>query len=268
MRKIVLVLTLLWTFAFTQTAKQDCEECTSTLPGDIFSEIDKDYANVAKFYEKCCDCNQYDACQKLGILYGDGKGVEKNSKKEFELIKKPCDGGSVRGCTSLAYQYHLGGNVKQDHKKALELFKKACEGNYGLSCYMSATYYTGEYEENGIEKDDKKVIGFYTKACDKGLALGCTILGGIYHSGDFGTEKDNKKASYFYKKACNGADDQWSACAAYAAYAEDKDKLEAARYYKKACELGKADPLAKNEKSAQIVQFACRSYNSIKSLIE
>lgn len=268
MRKIVLVLTLLWTFAFTQTAKQDCEECTSTLPGDIFSEIDKDYVNAAKFYEKCCDCNQYDACQKLGILYGDGKGVEKNSKKGFELIKKSCDGGSVRGCTSLAYQYHLGGNVKQDHKKALELFKKACEGNYGLSCYMSATYYTGEYEENGIEKDDKNVIGFYTKACDKGLALGCTILGGIYHSGDFGTEKDNKKASYFYKKACNGADDQWSACAAYAAYAEDKDKLEAARYYKKACELGKADPLAKNEKSAQVVQFACRSYNSIKSLIE
>ena len=128
MRKIVLVLTLLWTFAFTQTAKQDCEECTSTLPGDIFSEIDKDYANAAKFYEKCCDCSQYDACQKLGILYGDGKGVEKNSKKGFELIKKSCDGGSVRGCTSLAYQYHLGGNVKQDHKKALELFKKACRG--------------------------------------------------------------------------------------------------------------------------------------------
>lgn len=51
----------------------------------------KDYIQAEKYFEKACDLKYGGGCATLGMLYDDGKGVEKNLIKATQYASKACD---------------------------------------------------------------------------------------------------------------------------------------------------------------------------------
>ncbi|WP_269203557.1 tetratricopeptide repeat protein [Helicobacter pylori] len=46
----------------------------------------QDFSKARKYFEKACDLNISGGCGALGVLYDDGEGVEKNSKKSRSIL--------------------------------------------------------------------------------------------------------------------------------------------------------------------------------------
>ncbi|GAA9480421.1 hypothetical protein BTM451_01190 [Helicobacter pylori] len=96
----------------------------------------QDFSKAKEYFEKACDLNISGGCGALGALYGDGEGVEKNSKKAAQFYSKACDLKDGWGCSFLGVLYYNGDGVKQDSKKAAALFEKACKLGYKKACEM------------------------------------------------------------------------------------------------------------------------------------
>ncbi len=96
----------------------------------------QDFSKARKYFEKACDLKYGGGCGALGVLYDDGKGVEKNLTKAAQLYSKACDLNNGRGCDALGGLYYNGDGVKQDSKKAVALFEKACKLGYKKACEM------------------------------------------------------------------------------------------------------------------------------------
>ena len=78
----------------------------------------KEYDKAAELFKKACDGGEMRGCRYLGIMYANGKGVEKDLGKAAELYKKACDGGIMRVCNVLGFMYEYGNVVEKDLGKA------------------------------------------------------------------------------------------------------------------------------------------------------
>ncbi len=58
----------------------------------------QDFSKARKYFEKACDLKDGGGCGALGLLYENGKGVEKNSKKADQYISKACELGDQKAC--------------------------------------------------------------------------------------------------------------------------------------------------------------------------
>ncbi|GAA9170833.1 hypothetical protein HpHA188_05640 [Helicobacter pylori] len=96
----------------------------------------QDFSQAKGYFEKACDLNIGDGCNGLGMLYKNGQGVEKNSKKAAYLYSRACELKDGWGCSFLGVLYYNGDGVKQDSKKAAALFEKACKLGYKKACEM------------------------------------------------------------------------------------------------------------------------------------
>ncbi|TPU86197.1 tetratricopeptide repeat protein, partial [Acinetobacter baumannii] len=71
-----------------------------------------------EWYSKAAAQNYADAQNNLAALYAQGKGVELNNKKAFELYSKAAEQGNEKAQNNLGAIYALGIGVNQDYKKA------------------------------------------------------------------------------------------------------------------------------------------------------
>ncbi|GHQ57470.1 tetratricopeptide repeat protein [Helicobacter pylori] len=60
--------------------------------------------------------------------------MEKNLTKAAYFYSKACELKDGWGCSFLGVLYYNGDGVKKDSKKAATLFKKACKLGYQLAC--------------------------------------------------------------------------------------------------------------------------------------
>lgn len=77
----------------------------SNLSADAFNDANQaykngDYKKTSELMEKACNTGHMRACWNLGLLYSNGRGVNRDEKKALSLYKKACDGGFENGCTS------------------------------------------------------------------------------------------------------------------------------------------------------------------------
>lgn len=60
---------------------------------------DKDYAQTTPLYEKACGADIAEACRNLGVIYGDGHGVNQQDKEKAKFFyQKSCDLGDKLAC--------------------------------------------------------------------------------------------------------------------------------------------------------------------------
>ncbi|GBC20500.2 kinase-like domain-containing protein [Rhizophagus irregularis DAOM 181602=DAOM 197198] len=88
-------------------------------------------------------------------MYMDGKGVEKNNKKVYELSKKLAEKGYLPGLNRLGYCYDCGIGTNVNKKKAFESYQKAAKSGNIVAQYNIALMY--EFGK-GIEKDMSQAI--------------------------------------------------------------------------------------------------------------
>ncbi|RHZ80809.1 hypothetical protein Glove_132g99 [Diversispora epigaea] len=210
----------------------------------------------------------------LADMYLDGLGVEKDTKKAFQIYNKLADKGSLIALHSVAYCYMNGVGVGKNHGKAFELYLKSAEkGNIVAQsmvgfCYkneigiaidetkgfqsrvksaregnIDAINYVGRHYDDGmgVDKDEKEAFEWYLKAAEKGHPTAQYNLGCCY--GD-GIDRDEMKEFNWYKKAAenDNTDGQYMlGLCFYEGRGTKKDIVKAIYWLNKAKENGDID---------------------------
>lgn len=213
---------------------------------------DERYAEAIPLLEVSCTSGIMAACQRLGSMYDEGKGVAKDYSRAFALYSKACDSGDAGGCNSLGSMFDIGKGAAKDDTKAVALYTKACDGGSAEGCNDLGTLYLagrgvgvherfadcGNYCDSA--KDYPTALKLFSKACDTGSADGCFYLGSMY-SESYGVTEDESMALTLFTRSC----DAGSARGCYVAgiyyrtgnYVQ-KDKAKSQQYLNKGCSLG------------------------------
>ena len=85
-------------------------------------------------YEKECTSGNTNSCFELGLIYANGQGVAKDSKKSVEFYTKACDGNNSDGCANLAMMYAIGEGVEVDYDQAIHISEKGCDLDNENAC--------------------------------------------------------------------------------------------------------------------------------------
>ncbi len=143
-----------------------------------------------------------DAQIKLGKMYRDGDGVEKDGKKAVEWLTRAAEQGSSDAHYFLAVIYATGNGVPLSYSKALEWFK------FPLDQGDSDTQvYVGWLHENGfgVPKDNSKAAEYYALAAEQCNSSAQYYLGTFYEHG-LGVPKDENKAFEYYTLSAQQGD--------------------------------------------------------------
>jgi len=183
MKKILLVISMLLNIHLY--ADSNNEELASNNSSNMLTA--SVYTLVNELYTQRCENQEMDGCYELGVLYGEGKGVDKNITKANELWAKACDAGHAEGCFKLGTSYQRGRGVKRDSDIADKLWVKACNKGNAEACYNHAELVSQGHPsyEDFFEP--------YKKACDGGIAEACLIASPLYKNNNYYNKNNNNK---------------------------------------------------------------------------
>ncbi|POU72587.1 hypothetical protein C3387_14150 [Leclercia sp. LSNIH6] len=201
-----------------------------------------------------------DAQIKLGKMYRDGDGVEKDGKKAVEWLTRAAEQGSLDAHYLLGDIYASGNGVPLSYSKALEWFK------FPLDQGDSDTQvYVGWLHENGfgVPKDKSKAAEYYALAAEQGHSTGQHNLGNFYEQG-LGVPKDENKAFEYYSLSAQQGDSDGQAKLG-AMYIARHDYEKGKDYLRMAGENGNQRAL-ETLKKIEAVQEKHRIEDSIKKV--
>ena len=206
---------------------------------------------------------------KLGQIYEEGKGLEKDlskagiwyikaahqgkiySKRKLEELAllgievaqqwliQQAEKGDPSAQLNLGYMYCKGKRVAVDRKKAFKWFSKAAQQGYAEAQFsLGCRYDNGE----GIVEDKKEAVKWYQKAAEQGHAKAQFNLGLMHYNGE-GVVVDKEEALKWFRKAAyqGNAKAQVNLGLMY-----DKgervavDRAEALKWFRKAADQGNA----------------------------
>lgn len=81
-----------------------------------------------------CNGDNATACIEAWQLHKTGKGIKKDSKQGFALLKRSCDFKNADACYELAETYRTGIGVELNLRKAKELYSKSCDLGNSDAC--------------------------------------------------------------------------------------------------------------------------------------
>lgn len=143
---------------------------------------------------------------RLSLAFSEGRGVEKNPQKAFELMclaanKKPADESEkewvARAQNELSRYYYYGLGVEKDLKESFKWNKKSAEGGNAVGQFNLGTAYKNG---DGVDKNLVEAIRWYEKSAEQGYEGALFELGYLNDRG-IGMEQNYKKAFEYYTKA-------------------------------------------------------------------
>lgn len=109
-----------------------------------------DYVTALKEWQPLAEQGNVDAQHNLGVMYGNGLGVQKNDAESIRWCRKAADQGDANAQTRLAGMYFKGEGVQKDDAEAFKWYRKASEqGNLIAQGLLGFMYANG----NGVEKN-------------------------------------------------------------------------------------------------------------------
>ena len=210
--------------------------------GDTFYAVGN-YAQAREFYKKAA-ANGDDLAQwRLGDMYCQGLGVDKDYAKAKEWYEKSAAQGNASAQYGLGEMYYQGLGVRQDYIKAAEYYEKAAakgdsKAQLAMQDIVKQTKIGDAYSAKGdyakasewyekaavqddvvaqvklgdIYRTDKiiyfgnsytKAVEWYEKAATQGHARAQYELAIIYKNG-LGVKEDYVKAKEWYEKSADG----------------------------------------------------------------
>ena len=199
--------------------------------------VDKDYEQAIKWFRKAAE-QGYDRAQgNLGIIYKRGMGVTKDDVEAVKWYRKAAEQGYDRAQYFLGQIYRVGEGVNPDDVEAVKWYRKAAEQGYNRAQFrLGVMYKNGE----GVDKDDAEAIKWYRKAAEQGYDRAQYLLGVIYRNGEGVNPDDVEAAKWFRKAAEQGYDRAQYFLGMMYKNGEgvDKDDVEAIKWFRKAAEQG------------------------------
>jgi hypothetical protein len=181
-----------------------------------------------------------DACGKLGLLFEQGKGVEKDLSLANDIYKKGCETDSGVSCRFLAENVSAGLGVKSDVALAYKIMRRGCELGDLEACRKAAV---ASYLGDGASVDHAAAAGYWEKACLGGLLSACLPLGTMFENGD-GVAKKPEIAAKLYLRACSDEDQRGCVSLGVLYYfgrGVDRDQTKAVSLFQFACNKGDLD---------------------------
>jgi hypothetical protein len=98
------------------------------------AELKGDFAHAVELYTRVCDAGGARACNVLGILVSDGRGVSVDPARTYSLFMRACDGGDMSGCYNAAICHRTGTCAEKNDAEAKKLLRRACDGGDKDAC--------------------------------------------------------------------------------------------------------------------------------------
>jgi TPR repeat protein len=140
----------------------------------VEDDLDEDFEEKAEiwdlkalyWYEKAAALGNVHAHFRIGSLYDDGNGIDRDYEKAAHWYRAAAEQGHDWAQFSLGTLYEKGVGVEKNHEQAVYWFTKAAEQGHGLACeYLGVCYRKGE----GVEQDIQKAVYWLIKADEGGV---------------------------------------------------------------------------------------------------
>ena len=89
---------------------------------------------AVELFTRVCDAGVARACNQLGSLVWQGRGVSADPARAYSLYMRACDGGDAAGCFSAGICHRTGACATKSDADATKLLKRACEGGDSRAC--------------------------------------------------------------------------------------------------------------------------------------
>jgi TPR repeat protein len=125
----------------------------------------------------------------------DQKGDFATAKKLYESAAA---GGMPYAMYNLGIMYFEGKGVDRSYVNAMKWHKQAADKGYPQAQFAVGTMYE---QAQGVKKDIAEAAKWYTMAADQGLTQAQSNLGVIYTTGDVNVPADPQKAYFWFSLA-------------------------------------------------------------------
>lgn len=201
--------------------------------------VEKSSSEAANWWRKAAEQNNALAQRKLGAIYQHGEGVEQDDEAAVKWYRRAADQHDRLAQCALGFMYEVGRGVAKNEGDAASWYRKAAEqGEDQAQANLGLMYATGR----GVAKDEVEGVKWYRKAAEQGHAGAQSNLGAMYAAGR-GVAQDEDEAVKWYRKAADqgNAKGQFNLGLIYAkGRGVAQDEAEAIKWYRKAAEQGDA----------------------------
>lgn len=170
--------------------------------------VEKDYKRAVKYYEQGEKMGDIDSTAYLGMCYYWGKGVEINLELSAYYSEKAAKAGNKDAMFDTGLNYQRGLGVKKDQKKAQYWLEQAAKNDSVDAWTELANMYA---KGDGVKKNEKTAISYYEKGAEAGDYLAMLLLAPYYEKGIVVSQDLNKAEKlyrksyeYYYEKAVKG----------------------------------------------------------------
>jgi tRNA A-37 threonylcarbamoyl transferase component Bud32 len=139
------------------------------------------------------------SARNLGILYAEGRGVEKNERLAAFHFKFAADSLDLPAVLEMARRYETGRGIAMNQGRAAGQYRLAAE----LGAQETFSIVARRYDEgNGFQEDPERAVYWYLKAAEAGDAPSMSRLAAAYAKGR-GAKKNEAEATRWYTEAAN-----------------------------------------------------------------
>lgn len=183
--------------------------------------------------EAACRLGSGEACNALGVAYGDGRGVAKDVTSALHWLEAGCAQDSGAACANMAL-YKTTTRAEQ-----LELLQKGCELDAAFGC----AWWGVKLLESDVPADHWRGFEKLAFACNRHVAFACARIGNHYQHG-IGLPHDDSRGADFHERACElglGGGCVGVATALATGKGRKQDAAAAFKQLQRACELDKQE---------------------------
>jgi TPR repeat protein len=159
--------------------------------------VEKNEGRALYWYRKAADQNHLPSINNLGWTYQNGFGIAKDLKKAVSWYQKAADQGFAAAQDNLGWMYQTGQGVSQNYTEAFVWYRKAADQDHANAQNNLARLYAAGY---GVKQDYAAAARWYRKAADQGHPMAQYNLARLYQYGN-GMRKDGAQAIHWYEKA-------------------------------------------------------------------
>jgi hypothetical protein len=125
-----------------------------------------DYAEAVKWFRLAADQGDVQAQFKLGVMYGDGRGVAQDHAEAVKWFRLAADQGDAGAQINLGLIYSIGRGVAQDHAEAVKWYRLAADqGHASAQHNLGSIYFAGL----GVAQDYVLAHMWFNLAASQGL---------------------------------------------------------------------------------------------------
>ncbi len=152
-----------------------------------FHNLPRSDKKAAEWFRKAVAGGSRDARVNLGIMYLEGRGVDRDINQGVELIRSSAGDGYARAQYRLGSLYEQGVGVAQDETQALEWYRKAAQGgNTAAQLQLGLMFAYGRgvpqqigeavrWLRQGARQNDKAAQYHLAMLCAKYPEAGCRV---------------------------------------------------------------------------------------------